>query len=67
MSMFATPFTRRFEAYWAHESSTPFVDRLLPSLEKDVTTFVTRHGRNGKEGTGRYRLNGTLQGLDIAN
>ena len=67
MSMVATPFTRRFESYWAYESTTPFVDRLLQSLEKDVTAFVTRQGENGKEGTGLYRLKGTLQGLDIAN
>jgi hypothetical protein len=32
-----------------------------------VTDFVTRQGGKGKEGTGIYRLNGTLQDLDIAN
>jgi len=35
--------------------------------EKDVTSFVTRRGWNGKEGTGMYGLNGTLQDLDIAS
>jgi hypothetical protein len=34
---------------------------------KAVTTFVTRQDRNGKERMGMYRLNGTLQGLGIAN
>jgi hypothetical protein len=32
-----------------------------------VTSFVTRRGWNGKERAGMYGLNGTLQGLDIAN
>ena len=67
MSMFAPPLTRRFEAYWGHESPTPFIDRLLPRLEKDVTTFVTRHGRKAKERMRRYRTNGTLQDIEIAN
>ncbi len=40
---------------------------LLPCPEKDVTSFVTRQNRNGKERTGMYGLNGTLQDLDIAN
>jgi hypothetical protein len=35
--------------------------------EKDVTSFVTRRGWNGKEGTGMYGLNGTLQDFGIAN
>ena len=34
---------------------------------KNVTTFVTRPGWNGKERTGMYGLNGTRQDLDIAN
>jgi hypothetical protein len=33
---------------------------------KGVTTFVTRKGWKGKEGTGRYRPNGTLQDIDTA-
>ena len=31
-----------------------------------VTTFVTRLGRKRKKRTGRNRINGTLQALDIA-
>ena len=33
---------------------------------ESVTSFVTRKGRKGKEGTGRYRTNGTLQDIDTA-
>ena len=49
------------------ESTSIAVDRAPPSPEKDVTSFVTRRGWNGKEGTGMYGLNGTLQDLGIAN
>ena len=34
---------------------------------KAVTIFVPRRGWNGKEGTGMYRPNGTLQDFGIAN
>jgi hypothetical protein len=40
--------------------------RLLPRPEKDVTSFVTRKGGKGKEGTEIYRTNGTLQDIDTA-
>jgi hypothetical protein len=42
-------------------------DHLWWRTEKDVTTFVTRRGWKGKERTGMYGLNGTLQDLGIAN
>lgn len=39
----------------------------MKTSDMAVTNFVTRRGGNGKEGTGMYGLNGTLQDLDIAN
>jgi hypothetical protein len=45
----------------------PLWTGLLHRPEKDVTIFVTRRRGNGKERTGMYGLNGTLQNLGIAN
>jgi hypothetical protein len=47
-------------------NSTSFQPVVL-YLIKGVTSFVTRRGWKGKEGTGMNRLNGTLQDLGIAN
>jgi hypothetical protein len=47
--------------------SSPLQPKCSAFALKAVTNFVTRQDRNGKEGTGIYRLNGTLQDLGIAN
>jgi len=63
------PYTKKpLSRFWSRFRIYPNRSRQAPpSPEKDVTIFVTRQDRNGKETMGMYRLNGTLQGLGIAN
>jgi hypothetical protein len=48
-----------------HENPTPCRQGFSLAL-KGVTSFVTRRGWKGKEGTGMYRLNGTIQDIGSA-